>query len=366
MNTIRTLDIDGQKVRTAIFGPDDAPRSLLVFNGIGASLGSVAPLANRFARTRVVTFDVPGVGDSPAPAIPYRFSWLARLAVKVLDNLDIGQVDVFGVSWGGAAAQQFAHDFPQRSATLTLAATSAGFVMIPGDLRVLKKLMTPKRYTDPGHMLDIGPDIYGGQLRFNRELLREHAAALKSGSQRGYFYQLLAGMGWTSWFWLPQLKVPALVMMGADDPIVPVVNGRILVGRLPNARLEVMDCGHLFILTDPDGTAGTIERFIHASALVSACQQQATRQQLLINKAELTRGRLIFARGDPSRRLGGETIRPGAMPDVLSARPCPDRVSDASAGAAGTPGLYQTAAEQVVRSGLAEVAGAFGKPRACG
>ncbi len=168
--------------------------------------------------------------------------------------------------WGGAAAQQFVRHFPRRSRSLTLAATSAGFVMIQGNLRVLMKMATPKRYTDPGHMLEIGPDIYGGQLRFNRELLREHAAALKSSSQRGYLYQLLAGVGWTSWLWLPQLRLPVLGMMGGDDPIVPVVNGRILTGRLPDARLKVMDCGHLFILTDPAGTADAVESFLRGEA----------------------------------------------------------------------------------------------------
>jgi hypothetical protein len=49
---------------------------------------------------------------------------------------------------------------------------------------------------------------------------------------------------------------------GTDDPIVPVVNGRILASRLPDARLEVVACGHLFILTRPDQTAATIERFM--------------------------------------------------------------------------------------------------------
>jgi pimeloyl-ACP methyl ester carboxylesterase len=75
-------------------------------------------------------------------------------------------------------------------------------------------------------------------------------------------YQLLAGAGWTSWLWLPQLKLPVLIMMGADDPIVPVVNGRILASRLPDARLELVDCGHLFILTHPEETAQTIEKFL--------------------------------------------------------------------------------------------------------
>lgn len=270
MSEIRMIDVGGQKVRTAIYGPANASRTLLVYNGIGASLETVEPFAARFTDTRIVTFDVPGVGESPTPAIPYRFTWVARLTARILDRLGIDEVDVFGVSWGGAAAQQFVHDYPGRARTLTLAATSAGFVMVPGNIRVLMKMATPKRYTDPDHMLKIGPDIYGGQLRFNSALLQEHALALKSSSSRGYIYQLLAGAGWTSWLWLPRLRLPALVLMGGDDPIVPVANGRILVGRLPDARLEIMDCGHLFVLTDPAGTAKRIERFIQAGSVAPA------------------------------------------------------------------------------------------------
>jgi poly(3-hydroxyoctanoate) depolymerase len=259
---IRTVRVAKQDLRVATMGPADAERTLLAFNGIGASLATLAPFAEQFMRTRIVTFDVPGVGGSPAPKIPYRLSWLSRLASQLLDKLGIGAVDVFGVSWGGALAQQFVHDHREHSRTLTLAATSAGFIMVPGHPRVLSKLATPRRYTDPDYMLTVGPYIYGGQLRSDRRRLEEHAAALQAGNSRGYLFQLLAGVGWTSWLWLPQLRLPVLIMMGVDDPIVPAVNGRILAGRLPDARLELVECGHLFILTHPEKTAQTIERFL--------------------------------------------------------------------------------------------------------
>jgi poly(3-hydroxyalkanoate) depolymerase len=269
---IRTLQVAQQDLRVAMMGPADAERTLLVFNGIGASLETVAPFAEQFRQTRIVTFDVPGVGGSPAPKLPYRLSWLSRLAGRLLDKLDIGAVDVFGVSWGGALAQQFVHDHPERSRTLTLAATSAGFVMVPGDPRVLSKLATPRRYADPDYMLTVGPDIYGGQLRLDRRRLEEHASALRTGSSRGYLFQLLATVGWTSWLWLPQLKLPVLIIMGADDPIVPLVNGRILASRLSDARLEVVDCGHLFILTHPEETAQTIERFLFGTPITEPAE----------------------------------------------------------------------------------------------
>ena len=258
-----TRDSAQQELRFALIGPAYSERTLLVFNGIGASLETVGAFADHFHRTRILTFDVPGVGELPAPRLPYRMSWIARQAARLLDHLGIAAVDVFGVSWGGAPAQQFARDFPARALSLTLAATSAGMVMVPANPMILAKLATPRRYTDPGYLREIGPKIYGGQLRHDRKPLDAHMDAMMTGTPRGYSMQLLAVAGWTSWLWLPRLKLPVLVMMGTDDPIVPVVNGRMLVHRLPDARLVLVECGHLFILTHPEETAATIEDFLH-------------------------------------------------------------------------------------------------------
>jgi poly(3-hydroxyoctanoate) depolymerase len=51
---------------------------------------------------------------------------------------------------------------------------------------------------------------------------------------------------------------------------VPVVNGRILASRLPHARVEVTNCGHLFILTDPAGIAAMIEACLADPAAIRA------------------------------------------------------------------------------------------------
>jgi pimeloyl-ACP methyl ester carboxylesterase len=54
--------------------------------------------------------------------------------------------------------------------------------------------------------------------------------------------------------------------MGRDDPLVPVVNGRILTHLIPNARLEIVDDGHLFMVTRPKETAERIEKFLSEAA----------------------------------------------------------------------------------------------------
>jgi len=260
----RIITAQGQDWNVVVYGPNDAERTLLLCNGIGASVDTIGTFVQHFKRTRLVAFDVPGVGQSPTPLLPYRFSNLTRMLNNILDQLGIGQVDVFGVSWGGGLAQQFAYDFQQRCQSLTLAATAAGMIMVPGNQKVLSKMATPKRYMDPNYMMSVGAEVYGGDIAMKQELLREHAAAMKAGDRRGYLYQLMAGVGWTSYLFLRQIKVPTLIMMGADDPIVPPVNGKILVHRLPNATLEYVDCGHMFVLTQAEQIADRIETFIHA------------------------------------------------------------------------------------------------------
>ena len=268
MPAVRTVLLGRQPISYAECGALDAELVLLLFNGIGASVETAAPFAAAFENTRVIAFDVPGVGASPATLLPYRMRHIADLAAALLDRLGLGSVDVFGVSWGGAAAQEFALRHPRRCRTLTLAATSAGFVMVPGQPEVLLKLLSPRRYLDPGYLMRIGGQLYGGRLRLERDLLHLHTMAMRRPSQRGYLYQLLAILGWTSWHRLHRVKAPTLVLMGADDPIVPPVNGRLMASRLPRATLESVECGHLFVLTRPGETARRVERFLagHANA----------------------------------------------------------------------------------------------------
>jgi poly(3-hydroxyalkanoate) depolymerase len=260
------VEINGQSLYYAETGDNTAEEALLVFNGIGANVETAAAFMSHFSTRRVITFDVPGVGRSPTPSLPYRYPNLTRLAAGLLDHLGVARAAIFGVSWGGGLAQQFAHDFPERTDALILAATTAGYVMAPGQARVLAKLASPKRYSDSEMMLRIGPEIYGGLLRENSELLEGHMAAMSHSSPRGYIYQLLAITGWSSWGWLPRIKSRSLILMGVDDPIVPPVNGRILADRLTNAELVEIDCGHLFIVTLPAGTARTVENFLARAA----------------------------------------------------------------------------------------------------
>jgi poly(3-hydroxyalkanoate) depolymerase len=261
---VRQISIRGQSLRVAVrHGHGTAGRPpLLLFNGVGANWELAKPFLDALTDTTAIIFDVPGVGGSPPPAVPYRPSTLARLAADLVAELNFSEIDVAGVSWGGGIAQQFAHQYSTLCRRLVLAATSPGAIMVPARPSVLWKMATPRRYTDKDYMDRVAPEIYGGAFRENPSLIGSHASAMHGARNLGYFYQLLAVTGWTSLPWLWSLPQPTLVLMGSDDPLVPVINGRILARLIPNATLRLIDDGHLFMVTRPGETAATIEAFL--------------------------------------------------------------------------------------------------------
>ena len=259
---VRQIAIDGQSLRVAIRHGRERQPPLLLFNGIGANWELAKPLLEALTRTTAIIFDVPGVGASPRPRLPYRPSTLARLASGLVAELGYNEVDVAGVSWGGGIAQQFAYQYPKLCRRLVLAATAPGFTMVPASPAVLWKMATPRRYTDKSYMNRIAADIYGGAFRSDPSLIGRHASAMHGSRNLGYMYQLLAMAGWTSLPWLWSLRQPTLVLTGRDDPLVPPINGQILARLIPNAELRMIDDGHLFMVTRPAETAALIEDFL--------------------------------------------------------------------------------------------------------
>jgi poly(3-hydroxyalkanoate) depolymerase len=214
---VQVIEVGDQSLRVGIKrGPQGRP-PLLLFNGIGANLDLAKPFMCALSGTEAIIFDIPGVGGSPLPSFPYRPSTIARLAACLIEQFGYQQVDVAGVSWGGALAQQFAHRHGDMCRRLVLVATSPGAIMVPGSPLVLWKLATPRRYLDKDFMRRVAPQIYGGAFRDDPELISRHADAMSGPSHT-----------------------------------------RIM----QNARLEIMDDGHLFMLTRPAQTAAIIEKFL--------------------------------------------------------------------------------------------------------
>lgn len=253
--------VDGRTLRVAHWRAAKKSNKLplLFFNGIGANIEAMAPLADMLADRDFLTFDMPGVGESPEPVVPYNAFLMARIAAQLLDRFDMPRVDVMGVSWGGAMAQQFTLQNGDRVNRLILAATTAGMLMIPGNPKALMKMADPRRYIDPDFMRKQFNVLYGGSSNGSED----HIGRIKPPSKTGYFYQLLAMMGWTSAPFLPFMKQDTLIMMGGDDQIVPIANGHFLKMLIPNAEMyEIPDGGHLFLLSHAQECIKVITAFL--------------------------------------------------------------------------------------------------------
>ena len=260
---IRIIRAGGRQLRVAVWKAREMGagerRPLLFFNGIGASIELMAPLAAWFKDRDLITFDMPGVGGSPRPTTPYRPWTMAWTAARILDQLGYDKVDVMGVSWGGGLAQQFAFQHPRRTGRLILAATSAGMIMVPGDMKALSKMADPQRYIDPDFMRKNFQTLYGGETLG----ADDHIGRIVPPSRTGYLYQLGAMVGWTSAPFLPLMKAPTLIMMGDDDRIVPAINGKILESLIPNATLEIVPGGgHLFLVSRAEDVMPRIRGFL--------------------------------------------------------------------------------------------------------
>jgi hypothetical protein len=110
-----------------------------------------------------------------------------------------------------AAPRRLKFQYGRRCRRLFLAATSQGVLMVPGRLRFLLKMASPRRFADPSYLSRIGPELYGGAARGRPDLLAAHPVGYDRPRARGYLYQMLATWGWTSLWWLPWLCQPTLI-----------------------------------------------------------------------------------------------------------------------------------------------------------
>ncbi|MGZ3581162.1 MAG: poly(3-hydroxyalkanoate) depolymerase [Ktedonobacterales bacterium] len=261
---IRTINVLGQQLAVAVRRGDDTRTPLMLMNGIGANLELFQPLVDALdPAIEVIRFDVPGVGGSPTPPLPLRFSALALLVGRMLDALGYKRVDVLGISWGGALAQQFAWQHRRRCRRLILVSTGTGAFMIPGRPEVLAKLATSRRYRDPDYLAAIATDIYGGDI--DPALARDFADKMRPGDSRGYLYQMLGGAGWTSIAWLRLLQQRTLILAGDDDRIVPVINAKIMNRLIPHSRLHMFHGGHLGLVLQAAELGPIISTFLAAT-----------------------------------------------------------------------------------------------------
>jgi len=262
MRTETTLTARGLKLFVREQG---VGHPLLLINGIGANTemwGAAEEILSR--RSRTIAFDCPGTGRSQTSLLPLPMPELARVVVAVLDELGHERVDVLGFSFGGALAQQLAHDAAQRVRRLALVATGCGWGSTLGSPTAISAVANPLRYYSRG-WFDLTNRFLGEPESEDVESLARLASP---PSLLGYSYQLWALASWSSRLWLNRVEAPTLVVAGALDRLVPPSNALQLARLLPTSRLHLLpDAGHL-LMSYRDGAApGLLADFFSSRSL---------------------------------------------------------------------------------------------------
>jgi poly(3-hydroxyalkanoate) depolymerase len=238
---------------------------LLLINGVGGNLDMWSPLVPALGDRTVISFDAPGTGGSSTPPVPLTMWHLAALTDVLVTRLGFDSIDVLGMSWGGILAQALAILRPRRVRRLVLAVTNPGIGGIPAHPGILRIMLSPKRYYSRDYLLSVGPRLYGGRARADpASLLRGAEARLgRPPSVTGYMAQLWATATYTGVPWLRLVRAPTLVVAGDDDPLVPVVNARLLAALIPHTELyRVAGGGHLLLLDEPERVGPAVARFL--------------------------------------------------------------------------------------------------------
>lgn len=264
IGTERDVWLGCQQIRVNVRAGEGTP--LVLCNGIGVGMEVLDPVVAALdPSATVIRFDAPGSGGSPASLVPYRFPYLAQLLGSLLTRLGYGTVDVLGFSWGGALAQQFAFQSPRRCRRLVLVATATGAIMAPAAPRVLARMLSRRRFTDPDYAAAIAADMYGGAVRRDADsvahLMRQQ---LHAGSAIGYSQQLFATWGWTSLPALRLIRQQTLLIAGEDDPIIPTINARAMHRLLPHSRLLLHPGGHIDLLLNASELVPVVTTFLAA------------------------------------------------------------------------------------------------------
>jgi pimeloyl-ACP methyl ester carboxylesterase len=211
-------------------------------------------------------FDAAGIPDIPTliqavmtqaqqektPEVPYFLQDMAADAVGLLDSIGIQSGHVLGISMGGMIVQEMAIHYPDRLRTMTSIMSNTGNPALPPPtseaLAVLLKPPPTDRADHIENSVASSRILNGSAYPIDEEKVRERAGqAFDRGlSPAGTARQLAAVL--TSGSRTEALKsvtVPALVIHGDADPLVPVEGGIDTAEAIPDAELLIIEgMGH--------------------------------------------------------------------------------------------------------------------------
>ena len=246
MDKIRAGDID---IAYTISGNG---HPLVMIQGLTATIDWWDPLfmEELSKRYRVLAFDNRGAGRTEAPDGDFSVELFADDTANLMDALGIQKAYVLGYSLGGMIAQELALRHPEKVEKLVLCATNCGASgWVVCDQEVLAVL------TDRSGTLEDLVDRFC-TVMFDRAWIEANRDQLSEFKRRYLIAptpdhnaarQFMSTVKFDAYDRLGDIRVPTLVLTGADDVLIPAENSRIIAGALPGAQLkEYPGAGHGF------------------------------------------------------------------------------------------------------------------------
>jgi pimeloyl-ACP methyl ester carboxylesterase len=245
---------------------------LVLINGLGYDLWMwhkmVPGLAEHF---RVIVFDNRGVGQTDKPEGPYTAQMLADDTAGLLEALGIPRAAVLGHSMGGFVAQALVLSRPELVTKLILSATNCGgpnhIPVTPEALAVLTDMEA-----DPIERLrrGIAVSCTPGFAEAHPEIVDEWVAHRVENPilPEPYQAQVAIGMALMSEEAcfeprLKEVKVPTLILFGADDKVVPPGNAELLAREIPDCTIKTLpNAGHFYPFDATDAAVLAIVEFL--------------------------------------------------------------------------------------------------------
>lgn len=247
------------RVRCLLGGaePGRGVATVLLVHGSGGDASVWQPLLPHLRQLSAVAPDLPGRGDSTAERLASAQAYAGFLdALRAA--LGIDRVIVAGQSLGGAIAQHYAVDFEPHCQGIVAANTACDFRIGPERLRAIDEDW------------EACIDAYGrGQVspRAPPSLQAAARAMVAARPREAFKDDLRVCNGFDSKPWLHRLRVPTLVLVGHEDPLVVPARSLAIYERVAHAELVVLaPCGHCPMLEQPARFAAELERFAGALA----------------------------------------------------------------------------------------------------